>query len=284
MDTASAPLNVAVSGARFGPSSSMRGGRTWFGLGSVALHGLVLGALLMLVSHFPTPAPPDETTIEMVFQPAEVPPPPPETVTEPQPAPPPPPEPAVAAPPEQPPEKIAEPPAAVPSSAPVITPEPEPPPRIATPPKPKPRPLPRPTVDRVPAAAAPAMKPPAVVQPVPRAVVQPAPPAGAPLKSPVSAAPVVDPSWQAAVFGWISSRKTYPDEARRRAEEGRVAIRFTVDRSGRVLDAAVVGTSGSPLLDQAALALLRQVSLPPFPATMAQARITITTALRYSLR
>jgi len=104
------------------------------------------------------------------------------------------------------------------------------------------------------------------------------------LPSPVAAAPVVDPSWQAAVFGWISSRKSYPDEARRRGEEGRVAIRFTVDRSGRVLDAAIIGTSGSELLDQAALALLREASLPPFPAAMARARITITTALRYSLR
>jgi len=100
---------------------------------------------------------------------------------------------------------------------------------------------------------------------------------------PVSA-PAVDPSWQASVFGWLASRKTYPEEARRQGEEGRVAIRFTIDRSGRVLDAAIVSASGSQHLDEAALALLRQASLPPFPATMAQARITITTTMRYSLR
>ena len=61
-------------------------------------------------------------------------------------------------------------------------------------------------------------------------------------------APVVDPSWQASVFGWLASRKTYPEEAHQRGEEGRVAIRFTIDRSGRVLDAAIVaplGRSGS---------------------------------------
>jgi protein TonB len=97
-------------------------------------------------------------------------------------------------------------------------------------------------------------------------------------------APVVDPSWQASVFGWLASRKTYPEEARRRGEEGRVAIRFTIDRSGRVLDAAIVSASGSQRLDEAALALLQRASLPPFPAAMAQARITITTTMRYSLR
>jgi protein TonB len=102
--------------------------------------------------------------------------------------------------------------------------------------------------------------------------------------APPVAAPVVDPSWQASVFGWLASRKTYPEEARRRGEEGRVAIRVTIDRSGRVVDAAIVSASGSQRLDEAALALLRQASLPPFPAAMAQARITITTTMRYSLR
>jgi protein TonB len=99
-----------------------------------------------------------------------------------------------------------------------------------------------------------------------------------------SVAPVVDPGWQASVFGWLASRKTYPDEARRRGEEGRVAIRFTVDRSGRVLDTAIVSPSGSALLDEAAMTLLRGAAMPAFPASMTQARITITTTLRYSLR
>jgi protein TonB len=98
------------------------------------------------------------------------------------------------------------------------------------------------------------------------------------------ATPVVDPGWEAAVSRWLASRKTYPEEARRRGEEGSVAVRFTVDRSGRVVEAAVVAASGSPLLDEAALDLLRQAAFPAFPADMTQARITITTTVRYSLR
>ena len=61
-------------------------------------------------------------------------------------------------------------------------------------------------------------------------------------------------------------------------------IRFTIDRSGRVVDVNLVGTSGSALLDTAAMALLKGASFPPFPPLMPQERITITTAVRYTLR
>jgi protein TonB len=94
----------------------------------------------------------------------------------------------------------------------------------------------------------------------------------------------VDPAWRASLAGWLAARKAYPEEARRRGEEGNVTVRFTVDRSGRVVEAAIVGGSGSVLLDQAALGLLRQAALPAFPAAMPQTRITITTTMRYSLR
>ena len=101
---------------------------------------------------------------------------------------------------------------------------------------------------------------------------------------PVPVAPVVDPRWAAAVSDWLSSRKSYPEEARRRGDEGNVSVRFTVDRSGRVVEAAIVAASGSALLDDAALSLLRQAVFPAFPADMTQARVTITTTIRYSLR
>ena len=212
----------------------------------------------MLVSRVPEPPPPDETPVEVVFQQREQTPPPAEVPT------------ALLPPP---PEKVADTPAALPVPEPVMT--PEPPPQLPTLPKPKPKRLPNPPREKVPLTTPPVTKTPT------------APPTVAPLptmSSLVATVPIADSSWQTDVFRWISSRKTYPDEALRRGEEGRVAIRFTVDRSGRVLEAAIVGSSGSALLDRAALALLRQASLPPFPAAMAQAPITITTALRYSLR
>jgi protein TonB len=107
------------------------------------------------------------------------------------------------------------------------------------------------------------------------------PPAATPVVPP---APIVDPRWAAAVSGWLAARKIYPEEARRRGEEGNVALRFTVDRSGRVLEAAIAKGSGSARLDEAALGLLRQAVLPAFPTDMTQGMVTITTTVRYSLR
>ena len=102
--------------------------------------------------------------------------------------------------------------------------------------------------------------------------------------SPVPAATDPDPGWLRAVSGYIASGRDYPEEARRRGEEGRVTLRFTVERSGRVTEASVAASSGSAALDAAALTLLRRAALPPFPSGMTQARITITSPVRYTLR
>lgn len=90
--------------------------------------------------------------------------------------------------------------------------------------------------------------------------------------------------WVAAISAWLAAHKTYPAEARERGEEGNVSVRFTVDRYGRVTAAAIVKASGSALLDDAALEMLRHAVFPAFPADMTQAQVTITTAIRYSLQ
>lgn len=90
-------------------------------------------------------------------------------------------------------------------------------------------------------------------------------------------------SWKQALVAWFASHKVYPPEARRRGEEGNVAVRFTVEPSGQVVAVAVVHSSGSPRLDAAAEALLRNASLPPFEASMPRTPITTTVELRYRL-
>jgi protein TonB len=278
----SGQLSVHGNISRIAKISSRRGGYGWSGLVSMLLHGVALVALVILANRPSDPTPPDEQAIEVVFQPAEVPPPPlppePAPVVEAEP-PPPPPEPLPVVEPESPPppqqpEKVVEPTRAPPPPEPAPIPERKliPP----TPPPPKPPPRPR--------AKTPAMTSAPVAEVAPPRPAQPSAMASPQTVAPPVLAPIADPSWQASVFGWLASRKTYPEEARRRGEEGRVAIRFTIDRSGRVLDAAIVSASGSQRLDEAALALLQRASLPPFPVTMAQARITITTTMRYSLR
>lgn len=90
-------------------------------------------------------------------------------------------------------------------------------------------------------------------------------------------------AWRAALSTWLQDHKTYPDAARRTGEQGRVVVRFTVDRTGRVEDVVLVSSSGSASLDEAAQAMLRDARLPPFPAGMTQAQVTATVPIRYAL-
>ena len=61
-------------------------------------------------------------------------------------------------------------------------------------------------------------------------------------------------------------------------------LRFAVDRSGRVLDYAVITSSGYPDLDQSVEEMMRGATLPPFPAEMPQPRMEVSVTIRFSLR
>jgi protein TonB len=279
---------VGTAGMRSGALSARRGGHVGFGIASAVLHVAAVGALTLIVARPPETASPDETQVEIVFQPAD----PPGTMAEPAAEPPPSPPLVPAATPETPSlETGIEPPLERPAPPP---PKPIPAPVLKPPPKPKPKVT----------VKAPATRPAPVAKAAQRPLVpeRGAPPGqgvpgflshGVPQQGirerreqapPKVAAPAVDQRWQASVANWLAARKIYPEEARRRGEEGRVAIRFTVDRSGRVVDAAITSSSGSTRLDAATLTLLRQASLPAFPPSMVLARVTITTTVRYALR
>lgn len=60
--------------------------------------------------------------------------------------------------------------------------------------------------------------------------------------------------------------KHYPDEALKKKEEGTVMVAFTLAHDGTVTGAWITRSSGNPLLDQAALAMLHDGSpVPPVP-------------------
>jgi protein TonB len=65
---------------------------------------------------------------------------------------------------------------------------------------------------------------------------------------------------------------------------GRLAVRFTMDRSGQVTAVQVVRGSGSETLDQAAVTMLRGATLPPLPGAMPQSTITVTVQIRFALQ
>lgn len=60
-------------------------------------------------------------------------------------------------------------------------------------------------------------------------------------------------------------------------------MRFTVTRDGRVLDSVLERASGSDTLDRAALEMVRDARLPPFPDEMTQGQISVSVNIRYRL-
>jgi periplasmic protein TonB len=156
-------------------------------------------------------------------------------------------------------------------------------------------PPPQPAMELPPSAAPPPKPPshvamrPQPVRPSPRAVPMPAqtaernPPGHVTSPNPttpqaVRPDPSVLASWNAMFSAWLASRKTYPEVARRRGEQGSVTLRFTVAGDGEVVQVALVAGSGSRILDESALALLRNAHLPR-PET----EITRTVRVQYQL-
>lgn len=232
---------------------------------SIIGHGGVLALLVLFAAQLPpVPLPqPRKSGIEVMLAPpqpvAETPPPilEPPPVAETQPP-----------PPEPPP--------------PVVIPKPEPPP-----PPPKPvvhKPVVKPPPPRRPPPQ-PVREIPPEPLPLPRAMPQPAPMQTAALP-PVPAphpAPLVSPGYRAALSAWLESHKRYPDSARSRGEEGRAVLRFRVDRSGRVLNYAVVSSTGYADLDASIDAMMRGAILPPFPADMTASDVEVSVTVRFAL-
>jgi len=196
-----------------------------------------------------------------------------------------------------PPQPVAETPPPTPEPPPVAEtqpPPPEPPPPPAVIPKPEPPPPPKPVVHKpVVKPPPPHRPPPQPVRetpqeqpqlPMPRAMPQTAPVQTAMIPvPPAHAAPVVSGNYRAALSAWLESHKRYPDSARSRGEEGRAVLRFRVDRSGRVLNYAVVSSTGYPDLDASIDAMMRGAAMPPFPADMTASDVEVSVTVRFAL-
>jgi protein TonB len=206
---------------------------------ALGIEAMLLGGALALLTHkAPPPPPPTVTTLTLSATPAAAP-------KAPVPAPP---KPAPAAKP-------------TPIAKPVVHPPPRPPvpvrhvsppqPAIAPPPVPAPSPAPAPT----PPTAAP-NTPATDALPVP-----PAPPAPQPPAPPAPAAGATDPSFDATLRAAIEAALRYPESARMAGITGRVRVAFTY-RDGSASDARIVVSSGTGLLDRAALAAVSAADYP----------------------
>ena len=262
---------------------------------SLAGHAVCLALLVLFLTGKPPPMrePIAKGGIEVAFEPPPRKPeaaPPAETT-------PPPPEPEVVPPPPEPPVVAAEPPPPEPPPPEPPPPEPPPPqpeaPVAASEPPPPPPPPQKPVVKKVPKPVPRHQEVPQPTQtylPPPQLPAAPAPSAppqtamaATPMPAPVPS-PEASAGYRALLSAWLESHKRYPDGARQRGEEGRAVLRFSVDRSGRVLDFAVTSSSGYSDLDQSVEEMMRGAALPPFPAGMSQPEMQVSVTIRFSLR
>lgn len=83
----------------------------------------------------------------------------------------------------------------------------------------------------------------------------------------------------------IEANKVYPAEAQSLGMTGTVTLRYVIDRSGKLLEVEVTSSSGSKLLDQAALQAVRKTIFQPIPedAWVGEAKKAFMTKIIFEL-
>jgi periplasmic protein TonB len=77
---------------------------------------------------------------------------------------------------------------------------------------------------------------------------------------------------------------SYPAQALSQKQEGEAVIRFTIDAGGALNDYYITSTSGSPVLDEGALAVVRTASpFEPLPAVFNLSRLHVTATFSYRM-
>lgn len=91
-------------------------------------------------------------------------------------------------------------------------------------------------------------------------------------------APRVLPSFRDLVAAHLQRFKRAP----KGGGNGTAVVTFTLDRNGRVISRSIAKSSGSSVLDDAALTMINRANpMPRFPAAMPQESVTFTVPIRY---
>lgn len=84
---------------------------------------------------------------------------------------------------------------------------------------------------------------------------------------------------------WLQSHIRYPHRLKRRKVEGVVQVAFSIDTQGRLLEYALVKSSGVAGLDDAALQLLREAEpFPAIPDALGLNRYDVQVPVNYALQ
>ncbi len=92
-------------------------------------------------------------------------------------------------------------------------------------------------------------------------------------------------SYQAQVLAHLQRHRVYPNEAQSRGITGVARVRFSLASNGSVISASLAGSSGTGVLDQAALSMVRRASpFPAFPAGIQRAQLDFAAPIRFDIR
>ena len=87
------------------------------------------------------------------------------------------------------------------------------------------------------------------------------------------------------ITAWLEKHKHYPQRAIQRRQQGVVKVYFRIDRHGNLLSREIIASSGYPLLDEAADALLLRASpMPGFPRQSTAQELEFSVPIKYALR
>lgn len=82
----------------------------------------------------------------------------------------------------------------------------------------------------------------------------------------------------------LESKKNYPMAARRLGHQGRVLVRFVVDRDGHIREAKITQGSTSDILNRAARSLIESIGgLKPFPSEIRLAEWAVVVPIEYQM-
>jgi protein TonB len=87
--------------------------------------------------------------------------------------------------------------------------------------------------------------------------------------------------YRGKLYAHLERKKVNP----RSRQSGTVVIKFTVDTTGNILSREVTASSGSKILDDAAVASIdRAAPFPPMPGDIASAPMVVSVPFKYSVR
>ncbi len=97
--------------------------------------------------------------------------------------------------------------------------------------------------------------------------------------------PAISVAYEQALAALLEKHKFYPRRARRRRLEGEGVIELEIARSGRLLKAVVIDSTGSAVLDRAIERIVERAEpLPPLPAEYLESTMNVRVPLSFALK